>query len=164
MTVASNGFAEKVVAVVLSVNAAMVVSLQYLVGRKLCAANIRPMMAVGTVCFVIGLAGFMFSGDNLWLWGLSSAVFTVGEIIYAPGEYMLIDNIAPPGMKASYFSAQALGWLGSSMNPLATGIILTTLPGWMLFVIMMAIIVLAWLVMLRGMQVKPRCEVTGAAV
>jgi len=164
MTVASNGFAEKVVAVVLSVNAAMVVSLQYLVGRKLCAANIRPMMAVGTVCFVIGLAGFMFSGDNLWLWGLSSAVFTVGEIIYAPGEYMLIDNIAPPGMKASYFSAQALGWLGAAMNPLATGIILTTLPGWTLFVIMMVIIVLAWLFMLRGMQVKPRCEVTGAAV
>jgi hypothetical protein len=45
---------------------------------------------------------------------------------------MLIDNIAPPGMKASYFSAQALGWLGAAMNPLLTGIILTTLPAWTL--------------------------------
>lgn len=159
MTTASNGFAEKVVAVVLAVNAAVVVSLQYVVGRRLSATNIRPLMGVGTLCFVIGLAGFMVSGDNLWFWGISSAVFTIGEIIYAPGEYMLIDNIAPPGMKASYFSAQALGWLGAAMNPLATGIILTTLPGWTLFVILMATIVLAWVFMLRGTRPSPRGEV-----
>ena len=155
MSIADGDFAEKVVAVVLPVNAAVVVSLQYGLGSKLTANNLRPLMAFGTVCFVLGLGGFMFSGDNLWFWGVSAAVFTLGEVIYAPGEYMLIDNIAPPGMKASYFSAQALGWLGAAMNPLLTGIILTTLPAWTLFVIMMVTIVLAWLMMLRGMQAKP---------
>nr|WP_318381782.1 efflux MFS transporter YdeE [uncultured Enterobacter sp.] len=162
MTVANNDFAEHVVAVILSVNAAVVVSLQYAVGRRLCAKNIRPLMALGTLCFVVGLVGFMLSGNNLWVWGISSAVFTVGEIIYAPGEYMLIDNIAPPGMKASYFSAQALGWLGAAMNPLATGIILTTLPGWSLFVILMVTIVLAWLMMVQGMRVKPWNSAAGS--
>ena len=155
MSIADGDFAEKVVAVVLPVNAAVVVTLQYGLGSKLTANNLRPLMAFGTVCFVLGLGGFMFSGDNLWFWGVSAAVFTLGEVIYAPGEYMLIDNIAPPGMKASYFSAQALGWLGAAMNPLLTGIILTTLPAWTLFVIMMVPIVLAWLMMLRGMQAKP---------
>lgn len=155
MAVADNAFAQKVVALVLPVNAVMVVMFQYVIGRYLQASNIRPMMAIGTLCFVIGLLGFMISGSQLWLWGLSAAVFTIGEIVYAPGEYMLIDNIAPPGMKASYFSAQALGWLGAAMNPLATGIILTTLPGWTLFAILAAVIVLAWLMMLRGMQVRP---------
>ena len=150
MSIADGDFAEKVVAVVLPVNAAVVVTLQYGLGSKLTANNLRPLMAFGTVCFVLGLGGFMFSGDNLWFWGVSAAVFTLGEVIYAPGEYMLIDNIAPPGMKASYFSAQALGWLGAAMNPLLTGIILTTLPAWTLFVIMMVTIVLAWLMMLRG--------------
>ena len=58
----------------------------------------------------------MLSGENLIYWG-SRQRFSPGEIIYAPGEYMLIDNIAPPGMKASYFSAQALGWLGAAANP-----------------------------------------------
>ncbi len=155
MTVADNAFAQKVVALVLPVNAVIVVMFQYFIGRYLRASNIRPMMAVGTFCFVLGLLGFMSSGSQLWLWGLSVAVFTIGEIIYAPGEYMLIDHIAPPGMKASYFSAQALGWLGAAMNPLATGIILTTLPGWTLFAILAATIVLAWLMMLRGMQIRP---------
>lgn len=155
MSIADGDVAEKVVAVVLPVNAAVVVTLQYGLGSKLTAKNLRPLMAFGTVCFVLGLGGFMFSGDNLWFWGASAAVFTLGEVIYAPGEYMLIDNIAPPGMKASYFSAQALGWLGAAMNPLLTGIILTTRPAWTLFVIMMVTIVLAWLMMLRGMQAKP---------
>lgn len=155
MSIADGDFAEKVVAVVLPVNAAVVVTLQYGFGSKLTANNLRPLMAFGTVCFVLGLGGFMFSGNNLWFWGISAAIFTLGEVIYAPGEYMLIDNIAPPGMKASYFSAQALGWLGAAMNPLLTGIILTTLPSWTLFVIMMVAIVLAWLMMLRGMQAKP---------
>ncbi|ANR77520.1 transporter [Kosakonia sacchari] len=155
MTVASSEFAERVVAVVLPINAAIVVTLQYAVGRKLTSSNLRPAMAIGTVSFVIGLIGFMLSGDNLWFWGLSAAVFTLGEVIYAPGEYMLIDNIAPAGMKATYFSAQALGWLGAAMNPLLTGVILTTLPAASLFVILVVTIIVAWLMMLKGMHARP---------
>ena len=35
-------------------------------------------------------------------------------------------------MKASYFSAQSLGWLGAAFNPMLTGLILTHLPHWSL--------------------------------
>lgn len=155
MVVANGNFAEKVVAVVLPVNAAIVVSLQYAVGRRLTTANIRPSMAAGTICFVAGLVGFMISGNSLLLWGLSAAVFTIGEVIYAPGEYMLIDNIAPAGMKASYFSAQSLGWLGAAVNPLVSGVILTTLPAWSLFAVLIVAIILAWTLMLKGMRARP---------
>ena len=151
-------FAQQVVAVVLPVNAAMVVSLQYLIGRKLNNKNIRPLMTLATLFFVLGLAGFMVSDNNLIYWGVAAAIFTVGEIIYAPGEYMLIDSIAPPGMKSSYFSAQALGWLGAAFNPMFTGIILTHLPHWSLFAIMMVAIVIAWLMILRGMQIKTESD------
>lgn len=162
LAASTSDFAEKVVAVVLPVNAAVVVSLQYAVGRRLSASNIRPLMAVGTLFFVLGLAGFMISGENLLLWGVAAAVFTVGEIIYAPGEYMLIDNIAPAGMKASYFSAQSLGWLGAAVNPMATGMILTNLPHWSLFAIMMVVIIAAWLMILRGMNIRPESDAVSA--
>ncbi len=92
--------------------------------------------------FIAGLIGFIFQATICFL-GLSAAVFTIGEIIYAPGEYMLIDNIAPAGMKASYFSAQSLGWLGAAVNPLASGVILTTLPARSLFVVLIIAIVFA---------------------
>ncbi|EOJ4660684.1 MFS transporter [Escherichia coli] len=155
MVIADGDFAEKVVAVVLPVNAAMVVTLQYSVGRRLNPANIRALMTAGTLCFVIGLVGFIFSGNSLLLWGMSAAVFTVGEIIYAPGEYMLIDHIAPPGMKASYFSAQSLGWLGAAINPLVSGIVLTSLPPFSLFIILALVIVVAWVLMLKGIRARP---------
>ena len=58
MVIADGDFAEKVVAVVLPVNAAMVVTLQYSVGRRLNPANIRALMTAGTLCFVIGLVLF----------------------------------------------------------------------------------------------------------
>ncbi|ATM05423.1 transporter [Raoultella planticola] len=155
LVVADSDFAEKVVAVVLPVNAAVVVALQYAVGRRLSASNIRPLMTFGTLCFVLGLGGFILSDSSLLLWGISAAVFTLSEVIYAPGEYMLIDNIAPAGMKASYFSAQSLGWLGAAFNPMITGSILTHMPHWSLFVVLMLAIIVAWLMIFRGMKVRP---------
>lgn len=152
LTIGDSTFAEKVVAVILPVNAAVVVTLQYAIGRRLTATNLKPLMTFGTFCYVLGLAGFMMSGNNLLFWGLAAAVFTLGEVIYAPGEYMLIDNIAPPGMKASYFSAQALGWLGAALNPLLTGQILTHFAPYALFPIMMVVIVLAWWLIIRGIK------------
>ncbi len=154
MVVADSGFAEKVVAVVLPVNAVIVVSLQYAVGRRLTAVNIRPMMTTGTVFLSPGSSDLFFRRQSVFL-GLSAAVFTIGEIIYAPGEYMLIDNIAPAGMKASYFSAQSLGWLGAAVNPLASGVILTTLPARSLFVVLIIAIVFARALMLKGMRITP---------
>lgn len=152
LVVADGEFADKVITVILPVNAAVVVSLQYAIGRKLTTTNLRPLMALGTLCFVLGLVGFMLAGSSLWFWGIAAAIFTLGEVIYAPGEYMLIDNIAPPGLKASYFSAQALGWLGAAFNPMLTGMILTNLPSWSLFAILITAIVAAWLMMIRGIK------------
>lgn len=96
MVIADGDFAEKVVAVVLPVNAAMVVTLQYSVGRRLNPANIRALMTAGTLCFVIGLVGFIFSGNSLLLWGMSAAVFTVGEIIstYQSAAFLAVYHLS----------------------------------------------------------------------
>lgn len=148
--------AESVIAVVLPVNAAIVVFLQYIVGKHVTAERLRKLMTLGTLFFMMGLLGFMFAGNNLIFWALAIAVFTLGELIYAPGEYMMIDNIAPLGMKASYFSAQSLGWLGAALNPLASGFILTSFPPVSLFAILMVICGLAWFCMIQGMNVSQK--------
>lgn len=148
--------AESVIAVVLPVNAAIVVSLQYIVGKHVTAERPRKLMTLGTLFFMTGLLGFMFAGNNLIFWALAIAVFTLGELIYAPGEYMMIDNIAPLGMKASYFSAQSLGWLGAALNPLASGFILTSFPPVSLFAILMVICGLAWFCMIQGMKASQK--------
>lgn len=152
IAISDSDLAQKVVGVVLPVNAFVVVVFQYFVGKRIRPDNIQKLMLYGTLFFMAGLAGFMISGDNLLLWGIAAAVFTIGELIFAPGEYMLVDNIAPAGLKASYFSAQQLGWLGGACNPLFTGLMLTWLPPYMLFVVLMAAIALAYLMVVMGMK------------
>lgn len=61
-------------------------------------------------------------------------------------------------MKASYFSAQSLGWLGAAINPLVSGVVLTSLPPSSLFVILALVIIAAWVLML-----KDSCKTVGAA-
>ncbi|EFB73635.1 transporter, major facilitator family protein [Providencia rustigianii DSM 4541] len=154
ITVANSDFAQAVIGVILPVNAIVVVSLQYTVGKRITPENLRRLMTIGSMFFVAGLAVFMGAGNNLYLWALGSFIFTLGELIYAPGEYMLIDSIAPEGMKSSYFSAQALGLLGGAFNPMMTGFVLTELPAYSIFIILMVVTVLAWLSMLNGMRIK----------
>lgn len=156
IAISDSDLAQKVVGVVLPVNAFVVVVFQYMVGKRIRPDNIKKLMGYGTLFFMAGLGGFMISGDNLLLWGVSAAVFTLGELIFAPGEYMLVDNIAPEGLKASYFSAQQLGWLGGACTPLFTGLMLTWLPPSMLFVALMVAIALAYLMIVKGMAVKPQ--------
>lgn len=80
-------------------------------------------------------------------------MFTLGEVIYAPGEYMLIDNIAPAGMKVRFTFFRPVGWLGAAFNPMITGSILTHMPHWSLFVVLMLAIIVAWLMIFRGMKI-----------
>ncbi|PHM31196.1 efflux MFS transporter YdeE [Xenorhabdus innexi] len=155
LTVADSALAETVIGVVLPINAIIVVSLQYVVGRRLRPENLKRLMTLGSLFFFMGIAVFMIADKNIYLWGLAAVIFTLGELIYAPGEYMLIDNIAPEGMKSSYFSAQTLGFLGGAFSPMLSGIVLTELPPHFLFIIQMGIIILAWLSMLKGMNIKP---------
>lgn len=153
ITVADSEFAESVIGVILPVNAAVVVLLQYNVGKHLSAHNLKRLMSLGTLFFVLGLSVFMMAKSNLYIWALGAFLFTLGELIYAPGEYMLIDSIAPEGMKSSYFSAQSLGLLGGALTPMLTGIVLTELPPDSIFLILITFTILAWLSMLNGMHI-----------
>ncbi|SQI24936.1 MFS-type transporter YdeE [Salmonella enterica subsp. arizonae] len=89
----------------------IMVSLQYAVGRRPTAVNIRIDDDDRYFLFYRRSQRIYFLRRQSVFLVLSAAVFTIAEIIYAPVEYMLIDNITPVGMKASYFSAQSLGWL-----------------------------------------------------
>ncbi|MCS5980837.1 hypothetical protein LNO78_12265 [Klebsiella pneumoniae subsp. pneumoniae] len=86
--------------------------------------------------------------------GISAAIFTLGEVIYAPGEYMLIDHIAPPGMKASYFRPVA-GVAGGGIQPDADGIDPHPSAALVAFVILIVAIVAAWLMIFRGINARP---------
>ncbi|MBN3862182.1 MFS transporter [Pseudomonas frederiksbergensis] len=130
----------QIISTVVATNALMVISLQYSIGRKISHGHLRLWLAAGLSMFMMGLAGFALSTSVLH-WVISMAIFTVGEIIVFPAEYMFIDKIAPDNLRGMYYGAQNLSSLGAALGPVLCGVVLATQPPHYIFYMLALFIV-----------------------
>jgi MFS family permease len=139
----------RIISIVVATNALMVISLQYTIGRRLSHENLSLWLAGGLGMFILGLAGFALS-TTLVFWVASMAVFTVGEIIVFPAEYMFIDKIAPSHLRGMYYGAQNLSNLGAALGPVLCGIVLASQPAHHMFYMLVLFIVAGGLLYFLG--------------
>lgn len=130
----------QIISTVVATNALMVISLQYSIGRKISHRHLNLWLVAGLSMFIMGLAGFALS-TSILLWVISIAIFTVGEIIVFPTEYMFIDKIAPDNLRGMYYGAQNLSNLGAALGPVLCGIVLATQPPHYIFYMLALFIV-----------------------
>ncbi|AZF04772.1 MFS transporter [Pseudomonas sp. R5-89-07] len=121
-----------VISAVLTTNAVLVIALQYLIGRRISHRYLSQWLIAGLGMFMLGLIGFALSTSVVW-WVVAMAVFTVGEIIVFPAEYMFIDRIAPDALRGMYYGAQNLSNLGAALGPVLCGLVLASLPAHYMF-------------------------------
>jgi MFS family permease len=146
MVAFTNEFAYRVVGIILPTNAAVVISLQYILSRNFKRETLMHWLVAGSLFFIIGLLGFIVANHSLPLWIVAVAIFSLGEIIINPVEYLFIDFIAPPHLKGSYYGMQNLANLGGAANPIMTGFFLTYTPPVTLFwVLILATLISLWL-------------------
>lgn len=112
--------AARLVGVLVTTNAVTVIALQYLIGRRISRQYLMPWLMAGMALFIAGLLGFSLAGSVLG-WCLAMLVFTLGEIIVIPAEYMFIDLIAPEHLRGVYYGAQNLSNLGAALGPVLVG-------------------------------------------
>ncbi|MEX5555718.1 MFS transporter [Pseudomonas pergaminensis] len=124
--------AYRIISSVVATNALMVISLQYMIGKRITHQHLHLWLAGGLGMFIAGLAGFGLS-TSLMCWVLSMAIFTLGEIIVFPAEYMFIDIIAPEPLRGMYYGAQNLGNVGAALGPVLCGMVLATQPAHAMF-------------------------------
>ena len=129
-----------VISAVLTTNAALVIALQYVIGRRISHRYLSQWLIAGLGMFMLGVIGFALATSVLW-WVLAMAVFTVGEIIVFPAEYMFIDRIAPDQLRGMYYGAQNLSNLGAALGPVLCGLVLASLPAPFMFYMLGAFIV-----------------------
>ena len=115
----------------LSLNAAMVVILQFWTTRRL--KNYPPlvMMALGTLLVGVGLA--MFGFTSLYaIFIVAMIILTIGEMIWAPVGQALVARFAPEDMRGRYMALFGFAWIiPSAIGPLAAGIIMDNYnPNW----------------------------------
>lgn len=135
--------AYRIVTYVSAVNATVVISLQYFVGNRLRKENLMRWLTWGTGALAIGLVGLSTS-NLLIVWLIAIAVFTLGEIIIVPAEYMMIDAIAPDKLRGSYFGVQNLIFIGVALGPPLCGMLLAHSTPKAMFYVLFGVTLLGW--------------------
>lgn len=147
--------AYEIISTVVATNALMVIGLQYSLGKRITPAHLHLWLAGGLAMFILGLGGFALS-TTLVCWVLSMAVFTVGEIIVFPAEYMFIDNIAPNPLRGMYYAAQNLSTVGAALGPVLCGVVLATQPAHTMFYVLALFVIAGGLLYWLGVALAGR--------
>ena len=153
--------AYRIISSVVATNALMVICLQYSLGKRITHKHLNLWLAAGLSLFIVGLGGFALS-TTLTVWVIAMAIFTVGEIIVFPAEYMFIDTIAPDPLRGMYYAAQNLSNVGAALGPVLCGVMLATQPAHHMFY-MLALFIIAGAV-LYGLGVRLSAEAKPEAV
>lgn len=117
----------EIMAALLACNAISVILLQYQIGRFLKREQLRQWIVAGTGLFILGLIGFSLA-DSLVSWCVAMFIFTLGEIIIYPAEFLFVDTLAPEDLRGSYYGAQNLAALGGALSPVICGFMLMHTP------------------------------------
>jgi MFS family permease len=133
-----------VMAALLACNAISVILLQYQIGRFLKREQLRQWIVAGTGLFILGLIGFSLA-DSLVSWCVAMFIFTLGEIIIYPAEFLFVDTLAPEDLRGSYYGAQNLAALGGALSPVICGFMLMRTPAPTMFYALSALAALGGL-------------------
>jgi MFS family permease len=119
-----HGLPEFRYAMLLSINAIIVVFLQFWVTRRL--QNYKPflMMAAGSLLYAIGFAMYGFvTGFALFV--ISMIVITIGEMVVTPFQQSLVAKFAPEDMRGRYMAVSGLSWsISFTVGPYLAGLLL----------------------------------------
>lgn len=110
---------------ILSMNAAIVVVLQFWFTRKV--KNRAPMlvMAVGATFYMVGFTMYGFVSTYI-LFLLAMIIITIGEMVIAPMSQTLIANFSPEDMRGRYmaFAGFTVFAIPSAIGPLLAGLVM----------------------------------------
>jgi MFS family permease len=140
VTTSTPEFTYQVISAVVAVNATVVICLQYVVGKRITNEHLNRWLTGGFSLFLLGGVGFALSTSVLH-WALAVGIFTVGEVIVFPAEYMFIDRIAPEHLRGMYYGAQNLSSLGGALGSVLCGFALASQPPHFMFYMLAAFIV-----------------------
>ena len=108
----------------LSINAIMVVLLQFPVTRRLEKYKPLLMMASGSLLYAVGFAMYGFV-PTYALFILAMVIITIGEMVVSPFQQSIVASFAPEQMRGRYMAVSGLSWsISFTVGPYFAGLIL----------------------------------------
>jgi len=126
-----HGVPEQGFGYILSLNAIMVVLLQFPITRWINRYRPLIIMTFGTLLYAVGFAMYGFvSVFALFL--LAMAIITVGEMFVSPVSQSIVARLAPEDMRGRYMAVYGFTWLVPfAIGPLLAGLVMDNLnPNW----------------------------------
>lgn len=139
--------------VLLATNAIFVVLFQMPISSLAAKRTPLQIMTIGSLIFAFGYLGIGLSTGIISL-VLSMIVLTIGEILVFPTNSILLDQLAPEGMRGTYFGAGGLRNIGHSLGPVLGGWILGQWSGNILFYLMAILVAGSSILLFRGSKVQ----------
>jgi MFS family permease len=117
---------------IISINAAMVVLMQFPITRRLEKNPPMLMMALGAFFIAAGLALYGFVA-SFWLFAVAIAVLTIGEMITVPIANAVVASFAPEEMRGRYNFIYGSSWgISFAVGPYLAGIVMDQYdPNWL---------------------------------
>jgi MFS family permease len=127
----SHGVAEQGYGLLLSLNAAMVVVMQFWITRRIEKRPAFLVMVIGTMLYAIGFGLYGPATTMTWF-VIAMIVLTVGEMLVAPVMQALVARMAPEDMRGRYMAVFGFAFVPpSALAPLAAGVVMDNYdPRW----------------------------------
>ena len=112
---------------IISINAAMVVVMQFWISRRLAGQQPLIMMAVGMALYAVGFAMYGFIGGTyvFALAVVAMVIITIGEMVIAPFQQVIVAKLAPEHMRGRYMAIYGISWgVPVAIAPLLAGVIM----------------------------------------
>ena len=108
----------------ISLNAVIVVFLQFWVSRKLEKYKPMLMMAAGSLLYAIGFAMYGFVSTFVFF-AFAMIIITIGEMVVSPFQQSVVASFAPESMRGRYMAVSGLTWsVAFTIGPYFAGLIL----------------------------------------
>jgi len=139
LDMAAHGLGPSAFAFLMALNCAGVVLIQPILSPRLYRFDAARLLAVSTLLFGAGY-GVNAIGGNLAVYGIGTALWTVGEVIGFPVAATLVANLAPTSLRGRYQGAFSMCFgIAFTLSPLAAGEVLQRLGGRALWLLCLAV-------------------------
>ena len=119
-----HGTPESGYGLLLSINAAMVVLMQFPITRRITKYPPMLMMAAGTFLYVIGFSMYGFV-TTYAMFVVAMVILTVGEMVVSPVSQALVASFAPEEMRGRYMAVSGFSWaIPFAIGPYLAGLIM----------------------------------------
>jgi len=119
-----HGTPESSYGLLLSINAAMVVLMQFPITRRITKYPPMLMMAFGTLLYVIGFSMYGFVASYSFF-VVAMVIITIGEMIVSPVSQALVASFAPEEMRGRYMAVSGFAWgIPFAVGPYMAGLIM----------------------------------------